>query len=315
MKNSAELLEKFQRERRSLRASILAVLLIDAMTENLDEDEKQELQNVKRSFAWVLSSSVEALNEKTSALLSTLHYFEKERKGIISKSDLARVSVSYGKHMSENELNEMLVGASGDPEQNASSVEAIYYDNVRMTISTLQSAKYRPGEAIIREGHAGAHNVYLLLDGEDEVICKNPIKKVPPTNVTDEDVPSTNMSESRTSWSGVQSETSRARETKLRRLPKGTFFGEIELYTPRKGLQLVADDFLNLQGTYDSIKARLEKTAHRHIQQHLLKCVEAAKGSGKMRTLNTGDFIYKEGDPCDSVFILLDGQVEVLNTK
>ncbi|KAI9922307.1 hypothetical protein PsorP6_000423 [Peronosclerospora sorghi] len=61
--------------------------------------------------------------------------------------------------------------------------------------------------------------------------------------------------------------------------------------------------------------ARLEKTAHRHIQKHLLKCVEAAKGSGKMRTLNTGDFIYEEGDPCDSLFILLDGQVEVLNTK
>ncbi|KAI9916549.1 hypothetical protein PsorP6_018223 [Peronosclerospora sorghi] len=34
-----------------------------------------------------------------------------------------------------------------------------------------------------------------------------------------------------------------------------------------------------------------------------------------MRTLNTGDFIYQEGDPCDSVFILLDGQVEVLDTK
>ncbi|KAI9917672.1 hypothetical protein PsorP6_013317 [Peronosclerospora sorghi] len=186
--------------------------------------------------------------------------------------------------MSEREQNEMLVGVSGDPEQNASSVEAIDYDN------TLQSATYRPGEAIIREGHAGAHNVYLRLDGEAEVTCMNPIKKVPPTNVTDEDVPSTNMSESRPSWSGVRSETSRARETKLRRFPKGIFFGEIEL-------------------------ARLEKTAHRHIEQHLLKCVEAAKGSVKMRTLNTGDFIYKEGDPCDSVFIQRDGQVEVLNTK
>ncbi|KAI9915960.1 hypothetical protein PsorP6_008637 [Peronosclerospora sorghi] len=78
MKNTAELLEKFQRGRRRLSASILAVLLIDAMTENLDEDEKQELESVKRSFAWGLSSSVEALNEKTSALLSTLHYFDKE---------------------------------------------------------------------------------------------------------------------------------------------------------------------------------------------------------------------------------------------
>ncbi|KAI9913023.1 hypothetical protein PsorP6_006436 [Peronosclerospora sorghi] len=65
---------------RNLRASILAVLLIDTMTENLDEDEKQELKSAKRSFAWGLSSSVEALNEKTSALLSTLHYFDKEGK-------------------------------------------------------------------------------------------------------------------------------------------------------------------------------------------------------------------------------------------
>ncbi|KAI9911435.1 hypothetical protein PsorP6_008906 [Peronosclerospora sorghi] len=208
----------------------------------------------------------------------------------------------------------MLVGVSGDPEQNASSVEAIDYDNVKITISTLQSATYRPGEAIIRERHAGAHNVYLLLDGEAEVTCKNPIKKVPPTNVTDEDVPSTNMSESRPSWSGVRSETSRARETKLRRFPKGACFCEIDLVrpdgrflpriatyrcaersnTPCKVLQHVADDFLNLQGAYDSIKARLEKTAHRHIEQHLLKCVEAANWSVKMRTLNTGDFIYKE---------------------
>ncbi|KAI9906398.1 hypothetical protein PsorP6_003443 [Peronosclerospora sorghi] len=92
MKNSAELLEKFQRGRRRLRGSILAVLLIDEMTENLDEDEKQELE---------------------------------KGKGFISKSDLARVSERFGKHMSESELNEILVGASGDPEQNESSVEAI----------------------------------------------------------------------------------------------------------------------------------------------------------------------------------------------
>ncbi|KAI9919773.1 hypothetical protein PsorP6_017455 [Peronosclerospora sorghi] len=257
MKNSAEFLEKFQRGHRHLCASILAILLIDAMTENPEEDEKQELEKGTR---------------------------------FVSKSDLARVSESFGKHMSESELNEMLVGVSGDPEQNASSVEAIDYDNVKMTISTLQYATYRPGEAIIREGHAGAHNVYLLLDGEAEVTCKNLIKKVQPTNVTDEDVPSTNMSESRPSWSDVRSETSRARETKLQRFPKGEFFGDIDLVrpdgrvlpriatyrfaersnTPCKVLKLVADDFLNLQGTYDSIKARLEKTAHRHIEQHLL---------------------------------------------
>lgn len=52
MKNSAELLEKFQRGRRRLRASILAVLLLDAMADNLDEEDNDELENVKRSFAW-----------------------------------------------------------------------------------------------------------------------------------------------------------------------------------------------------------------------------------------------------------------------
>ncbi|CAI5702701.1 hypothetical protein KXD40_003071 [Peronospora effusa] len=346
MENSAELLEKFQRGRRRLRASILAVLLIDAMTENLDEDDNQELESVKRSFAWGLSSSVEALNEKTNALLSTLHFFDKEGKGFISKNDLARVSESLGKHMSENELNEMLVGASGDPEQTASSVESVDYDNVKMTISTLRSATYRPGEAIIREGHAGAHNVYLLLDGEVEVSCKNPIKKSIPTSKTDDDTPITSTSHSE-SCTGLVSSASRPssiqtrptasgyEEMKLRCLPKGTFFGEIELVrpdgrflpriatyrcakgsnTPCKVLQLVADDFLNLKGTYESINNRLEKTAHRHVQQHLLGCVEAAKGSVKLRSLDTGEFIYKEGDPCDSVFILLDGKVEVLKAK
>ncbi|KAI9913516.1 hypothetical protein PsorP6_005425 [Peronosclerospora sorghi] len=92
--------------------------------------------------------------------------------------------------------------------------------------------------------------------------------------------------------------------------PRGNVLARSSCNTPCKVLKLVADDFLNLQGTYDSTKARLEKTAHRHIQQHLLN-----KRVCEMRTLNTGDFIYKEGDPCDSVFIFLDGQVEVLNTK
>ncbi|GMF14345.1 unnamed protein product [Phytophthora lilii] len=350
MENSAELLEKFQRGRRRLRASILAVLLLDAMDDSLDEDDNHELESVKRSFAWGLSSSVEALNEKTNALLSTLHFFDKDGKGFISKKDLARVSESLGKHMSDNELNEMLVGATGDPEQNASSLEAVDYDNVKMTISTLRSATYRPGEAIIREGHAGAHNVYLLLDGEVEVSCKNPIKKSVPTDEeTDEGAPITSISAyehsegfagllSRPSWPGfiqTRPTTSGHEEMKLRRLPKGTFFGEIELVrpdgrflpriatyrcaeesnSPCKVLQLVADDYLNLKGTYESINNRLEKTAHRHIRQHLLKCVEAAKGSVKMRTFEAGDFIYKEGEPCDSVFILLDGQVEVLKAK
>ncbi|KAE9361240.1 hypothetical protein PF008_g1225 [Phytophthora fragariae] len=352
MKNSAELLEKFQRGRRRLRASILAVLLLDAMADNLDEEDNDELESVKRSVAWGLSSSVEALNEKTNALLSTLHFFDKEGKGFISKKDLARVSESLGKHMSENELNEMLVGATGDPEQNASSLEAVDYDNVKMTISTLRSATFRPGEAIIREGHAGAHNVYLLLDGEVEVSCKNPIKKNLPSDEAGEGVPITSTSAfeqsegfaglvsrpSHPSWPGfiqTRPTTSGLEEMTLRRLPKGTFFGEIELVrpdgrflpriatyrcaeesnTPCKVLQLVADDYLNLKGTYDSINDRLEKTAHRHIRQHLIKCVEAAKGSVKMRTFDTGDFIYKEGEPCDSVFILLDGQVEVLKAN
>lgn len=342
MANSVELLEKFQRGRRRLRASILAVLLLDAMAENLDDDEYQELESIKRSFAWGLSSSVESLTEKTHALLSTLHFFDKEGKGFISKSDLARVSRSFGKQLSDNELNEMLVGGTGDPEQNASSVKAVDYDTVKMTISTLRSATYRPGEAIIREGHAGAHNVYLLLDGEVEVSCKNLIKKSMPSKKTENDAliadrlaKSSADSAARPSLPGpIDSKviSSENEEMKLRRLPKGTFFGEIELvrpdgrFLPRiatyrcaeesdrpcKVLQVVADDYLNLKGTYESINHRLEKTAHRHIQQHLFKCLEAAKESVKLHTFNKGDFIYKEGDPCDSAYIILDGQVEVL---
>ncbi|RLN50125.1 hypothetical protein BBJ28_00003901 [Nothophytophthora sp. Chile5] len=353
MEDSAELLEKFQRGRRRLRASILGVLLVDAMDDSLGEEDatasSQELENVKRSFAWGLSSSVEALNEKTNALLSTLHFFDKERKGFISKKDLARVSESLGKHLSESELNEMLVGSTGDPEQHASSVQAIDYDNVKMTISTLRSASYSPGEAIIREGHAGAHNVYLLLDGEVEVSCRNPIKKTVATVVEDLDgvvapITSSSAYEQSEGFAGLlahpewprfshpPSSSDANEDMKLRRLPKGTFFGEIELVrpdgrflpriatyrcaegndSPCKVLQLVADDYLNVKGTYESINHRLEATARRHMQQHLIKCVEAAKGSVQKRSFDAGEFIYKEGEPCDSVFILLDGHVEVL---
>jgi CRP-like cAMP-binding protein len=344
LRDSADLLEKFQRGRRRLRASILGVLLVDA----LEEDEAycgrdENPSSLKKDLAWGLSSSVEALSEKTDALLSTLHTFDKEWKGFITKSDLARVSEMLGTRMSESDLNEMLVGATGDPEKKPSSVKSISYDNVKMTISTLRSASYEPGEAIIREGNAAGHNVYLLLDGEVEVSCKNPL-----AGASAEDPSAFDEAEAFAEMFANEFNTKQPNpvtairppisdDITLKRLQKGSFFGEIELVRPDgrfhpriatyrcaetaslgksnsscKVLQLVANDFLNISNTYSSINRRLEKSARHHTQERLIKCVEAAKGSIKKRSFEPGEFIYKEGEVCDSFFILLDGQVEVL---
>uniref|UniRef100_K3WUH3 Uncharacterized protein n=1 Tax=Globisporangium ultimum (strain ATCC 200006 / CBS 805.95 / DAOM BR144) TaxID=431595 RepID=K3WUH3_GLOUD len=357
MRDSAELLEKFQRGRRRLRASIIGVLLVDALDEEkksgngtADHDNKdlntkvvsERLAHLTKGMSWGISSSVDAFNEKTHALLSTLDIFDKDKKGFISKHDLARVSEKLGKQMSESELNEMLVGSTGDPEHNASAADAVAYEDVKMAISTLRSVSYKPGEAIIREGHVGGHYVYLLLDGEVEVSCKNPIKEVKEQLDSQIFVPLNAESDAlktKNKRSGAQGDDE---EIVLRRLPKGSFFGEIELVRPDgqlhprvatfrcaapssgkgssedsscKVLQLVADDYLNASGTYSTINERLGKCARRHTQQQLIKCVEAAKGSIKKRTFQPGEFVYHEGEQCDSFFIMLEGEVEVLKQQ
>lgn len=360
MRDSAELLEKFQRGRRRLRASIIGVLLVDALDEeskkNASDTVSDAIAQLTKDMSWGISSSVEAFHEKTQALLSTLDIFDKDKKGFISKKDLARVSEKLGKRMSESELNEMLVGSTGDPEHHASSADAIAYEDVKIAISTLRSASYNPGETIIREGYAGGHYVYLLLDGEVEVSCKNPIKNeqldsqifVPASVRVD-----TNQKKKKKKplvetttgkRTGGAAGDDEGEDIVLRRLPKGSFFGEIELVRPDgqlhprvatfrcapsdstkkempptssenaqcKVLQLVADDFLNVSGTYSSISERLGRCARRHTQQQLIKCVEAAKGSIKKRTFAPGEFVYREGEHCDSFFIMLEGEVEVL---
>lgn len=362
MRDSAELLEKFQRGRRRLRASIIGVLLVDALDEEKQssgDTVSDAVAQLAKDMSWGISASVEAFHEKTQALLSTLDIFDKDKKGFISKTDLARVSEKLGKRMSESELNEMLVGSTGDPEHDASAADAIAYEDVKIAISTLRSASYEPGETIIREGYAGGHYVYLLLDGEVEVSCRNPIKDATAELDSQIFVPVGANSGSqtkkpaavRTSSATTHRSTQRGNATTktpatpphdeveivLRRLPKGSFFGEIELVRPDgllhprvatfrcapqgaasaphtqcKVLQLVADDFLNASGTYSSISDRLGSSARRHTQQQLIKCVEAAKGSIKKRTLAPGDVLYREGEECDSFFIMLEGEVEVL---
>ncbi|TYZ64549.1 hypothetical protein PybrP1_004571 [[Pythium] brassicae (nom. inval.)] len=350
LRDSAELLEKFQRGRRRLRASIIGVLLVDA----LDEESKASAggdtvsdaaAQLTKDMAWGISSSVEAFHEKTQALLSTLGIFDQDNKGFISKTDLARVSEKLGKRMSDSELNEMLVGSTGDPEHDATATDAVAYEDVKLAISTLRSASYAPGETIIREGYAGGHYVYLLLDGEVEVSCTNPIRAVEQQLDSQIFVPRSASVGPATTARNKPAED----EIVLRRLPKGSFFGEIELVrpdgqlhprvatfrcapppsaasgeaasgeaasgeaaTPCKVLQLVADDFLNVSGTYASINERMGRCARRHTQQQLIKCVEAAKGAIKKRSLAPGEVVYREGEQCDSFFILLEGEVEVL---
>lgn len=348
LRDSAELLKKFQRGRRRLRASIIGVLLVDALGEESKNDTVSDaIAQLTKDMSWGISSSVEAFHEKTQALLSTLDIFDKDKKGFISKKDLARVSEKLGKRMSESELNEMLVGSTGDPEHHASSADAIAYEDVKIAISTLRSASYNPGETIIREGYAGGHYVYLLLDGEVEVSCKNPIKQNEVSGQLDNQIFVPTSVEADTEKKAVPEATDKpgngsdeGDDIVLRRLPKGSFFGEIELVRPDgqlhprvatfrcapldaakpqsnenaqcKVLQLVADDFLNVSGTYSSISERLGRCARRHTQQQLIKCVEAAKGSIKKRSFAPGEFVYREGEQCDSFFIVLEGEVEVL---
>ncbi|KAJ0389247.1 hypothetical protein P43SY_010632 [Pythium insidiosum] len=176
------------------------------------------------------------MSEKADALLSTLDVFDRDRKGFITRHDLARVSKKLGKALSDSELNEMLVGATGDPEKKPSTITAIGYEDVKLAISSLRSASYNPGEVIIREGHTGNH-VYLLLDGEVEVSCKNPIKPngSTPESPAPEHPPSeatTSSSEAEARSDAVPTQTQAPVESEdvaLKRLQKGSFFGEMEL--------------------------------------------------------------------------------------
>ncbi|GLD95365.1 hypothetical protein PINS_up004009 [Pythium insidiosum] len=392
IRNSAELLERFQRGRRRLRASILGVLLSDALGDDATSDVETTIPNAEEPLqetsvasvkqtkltdriTWGISSNLQALSEKADALLSTLDVFDKDRKGFITKNDLARVSKKLGKSLSDSELNEMLVGATGDPEKKPSTITAIGYEDVKLAISSLRSASYNPGEVIIREGHTGNH-VYLLLDGEVEVSCKNPIKPSCPKQESPATEPTTVESLSTESLpaegpapDAASSETSSAdainepaqaedrdrispapqatattttsivaeeEEVTLKRLHRGSFFGEMELLkpdgqlhpriatykcassensSPCKVLQLVADDFLNVSGIYSSINEKVESSARSHTQEQLIKCVEATKGSVQRHELQPGDFVYHEGEECDSFFIILEGEVQVLRQR
>lgn len=320
MRDSAELLEKFQRGRRRLRASIIGALLMQALNESDDSTPPVEPQ---RDLAWGLSSSVDATTTKTQALLSALNIFDKDRKGFITRNDLARVSATLGTNLSENDLNEMLVGSTGDPEEAASAVDAITYEDVKIAISSLKSASFRPGEPIIREGNVGGHNVYLLLDGRVEVSIKNPAAEAEEEK---------KRGFFRSQRRAVEPTKKDEEEIVLRHLEKGSFFGELELVRPDgllhpriatyrcdpntpngcKVLLLVAADYLNVGGFYESVSRRLSVSTRRHAHQRLVKCIEAAKGSMKKRSFEPGEFVYREGEACDSFFIVLDGEVEVL---
>ncbi|TMW62889.1 hypothetical protein Poli38472_005507 [Pythium oligandrum] len=331
IRNSAELLERFQRGRRRLRASILGVLLLDALDDDEQDEHIKKLSAIAKEITWGVSSSVEALSEKAGVLMSTLDVFDREKKGFITKTDLARVSEKLGRPLTETELNEMLIGATGDPEQKASSIKAIGYDDVKLAISTLRSASFNPGDVIIREGQTGNH-VYLLLDGEVDVSCKNPITPSSPKST---------KNPAREGFGGLLNRTraSTAKEQKkeqdvsLQRLQKGSFFGAIELLRPEgelhpriatytcapdsscKVLQLVADDFLNVSGLYSSLNQKVKANARIHTQEQLIKCVEAMKGSVKKHTYQPGEFVYHEGESCDSFFIIMEGEVQVLQQR
>ena len=90
-----EKLRKFQRGRRRLRASILAVLLNSAPTL---QDPKPELPQAIQhpSMSWGISSNSESAQTKTDTMISALKVFDKDNKGYISKKDLQRVSSDLG---------------------------------------------------------------------------------------------------------------------------------------------------------------------------------------------------------------------------
>ncbi|KAF0721090.1 hypothetical protein AaE_010181 [Aphanomyces astaci] len=176
LKRPATALKRFQRGRKRLRASILAVLLQrdESSTSTRDPSELREL-------ARGLSSKPEAAAPKAAMVASALEVFDRDSKGYISGSDLKRVTTALGHDLSDGEIRDMIGSAGGDPDE-VHIKELIQYQDIQRMISSLRSALYAQGDVVSEEGAIDPH-FYVLMEGRVDVVCKNAIAPDSNSNV------------------------------------------------------------------------------------------------------------------------------------
>ncbi|KDO23338.1 CAMK/CAMK1 protein kinase [Saprolegnia parasitica CBS 223.65] len=288
-------LQRFQRGRRRLRASILAVLLQPPVDD--DDDDKRDVDDNDDAniahFARGVSSNPETAAEKAAMLASTLSVFDQDRKGYISDDDLRRVAAQLGKQLSDSDIREMLAAATGDPEIPAP--KQLTYDDIKLAICSLRSGVYENGAVISAEGDED-HHFYVLMEGTVHARCANPMA---PNSVL-----------------------------QLRTLEAGEYFGVMELLAPDaihprvatyacasptcKVLKLLREDLANVSNVYKVLEASLTDRAMGQAHAHLLQSIEDAHGSITHTTFKDGDYVYRQGDVCDSYYIIADGAVDVI---
>ncbi|KAF0688336.1 Aste57867_20048 [Aphanomyces stellatus] len=291
-------LKRFQRGRKRLRASILAVLL-QGDAPSSPSSSSTEMQALARG----LSSKPEAVEPKAAIVASALNVFDQDKKGYISDADLKRVTLALGNDLSDVEIRDMIASATGDPD--APSKKKLNYEDIKLAICSLRSALYTDGDVISEEGTVDPH-FYVLMEGRVDVVCQNAI-----TDATN------NVN------------ATRPAEIWLRELHAGDYFGVMELLAPDglihprissyqcvtptcKVLKLLVDDFSTVSAIYKSMDDRFQDHAQRHAHTQIIKCIEEAHGQVDRQTFAPGDFIYRQGDSWDSYYILTAGSVDVL---
>ncbi|OQS02193.1 kinase, partial [Thraustotheca clavata] len=289
MPKSAINLKRFQRGRRRLRASILAVLL-QAPTQSTEDNLEPSPQLVRG-----VSSNPETAAEKAAMVASTLSVFDQDGKGYISDADLRRVAAQLGKKLSDNDIREMLTAATGDPE--ISTPKKLSYDDVKLAICSLRSAVYNKDDVISNEGDVD-HHFYVLMEGQVKVTCANPI-------------------------------VANSSPLPLRTLDSGDYFGVMELLAPDgkihprissyecssstcKVLKLLKEDFASVSGVYKMLDDFFQSHAQDQAHVQMIKSIEDAHGKIQHVMFSAGDFVYKEGDKRDSYYIIAEGSVDVI---
>ncbi|KAG9415787.1 hypothetical protein AC1031_000166 [Aphanomyces cochlioides] len=289
-------LKRFQRGRKRLRASILAVLL---QAEQPTQPEPSTLEELARG----LSSKPEAAKPKAAMVASALGVFDKDNKGYISDKDLKRVTSELGHDLSDMDIRDMIVAATGDPD--VQSKQKLHYEDIKLAISSLRSALYSTGEFISKEGSVDPH-FYVLMEGQVDVTC---------TNAINDD--------------GDDSTETGDRQTWIRRVHEGDYFGVMELLAPDgiihprissyqcvsptcKVLKLLVDDFSTVSAIYKSMDDRFQDRAQSYAHEQIIKCIEEAHGKINRLTYLPGDFVYRVGDHWDSYFIITEGTVNVV---
>ncbi|OQR82636.1 calcium/calmodulin-dependent protein kinase type IV [Achlya hypogyna] len=285
--NAAAHLKRFQRGRRRLRASILAVLL-----QPPTDDALEDVAHLARG----VSSNPEAAAEKAAVVASALGVFDQDRKGYISDDDLRRVAAQLGKQLSATDIHEMLAAATGDPE--VPVPQQLTYNDVKLAICSLRSGVYSQEDVISAEGDID-HYFYVLMEGAVNVTCANPMHATATAPLL------------------------------LRTLDAGEYFGVMELLAPDgtihprvssftcasetcKVLKLLREDLANVSDVYETMEASLQDRASRQAHAHMLQAIEDAHGKIHHAALKEGDYVYRQGDDCDSYFMIADGTVDVI---